>query len=109
MHLFYKGMDDKANEKQFAQLFNALEVRPSTLRFFNLGEKYLLAGKDALQVADVVFKTTTILSYIQDLPICKMTKVMAHEYCIDLLTRHASRVEIWEQSNGKWAVSKEVF
>lgn len=52
--------------------------------------------------------TSTVLKYLSDnLPSCVVTKPIAQEYFLQLLTKQSCKVEIWESIGSKWSLSKK--
>jgi DNA mismatch repair protein MSH2 len=65
-------------------------------------------GKDALFVAETVYKTSTVLKYYgsQIVPSCTLSKVAGYQLIRDLLLYRGYSVEIWELDQKKWVISK---
>ncbi|KXS20715.1 DNA mismatch repair protein [Gonapodya prolifera JEL478] len=102
---------DLGRDNYFASFFKGLPEKPSSssLRFFEKdnGKYYAFFGDDALHVANTVYKTTTALKYMGDLPYCTLSPVNALSHMRYLLTEKGYRVEVWSlEGSKKWRLSK---
>jgi DNA mismatch repair ATPase MutS len=82
------------------------------IRLFERKEDgYTVYGKDALFVAEWVYKTTTVLQYYGSnrFPICCISTLNARPLLGELLLQHHYCVEIWTVEGKKWMVSKKVI
>ncbi|KAI8619884.1 muts domain V-domain-containing protein [Chytriomyces sp. MP71] len=111
---------DKPGEHAFVVFFRRLdEADADTVRLFERagGDYYTAHGKDALFVAETVFKTSSVIKYwggdakSNGVPYVSISKLNSIALMRDLLLVKQKRVEIWENdgknsktfSLGKWA------
>lgn len=100
---------DKSAERLFINHFRSLDQDLKTIKIFDRNEYYSVHGKDALIVANQVYKTTTVLKYLgtdQQLETCTITKQIGNAFIRDLLTCQSMRVELFEQVAGRWTMTK---
>lgn len=101
---------DSKTEQGFCQYYNSLDPpqHPNTIRVFerSSGDYYSVHGQDAQYVSQLVYKTTTVLKYINRLPSCTMSQTVAHGFLRDALTTHQLRVEIYRQADQRWGLWK---
>ncbi|KAJ1733405.1 MSH2 protein, partial [Coemansia biformis] len=92
---------DTTAEQGFCGFFRSLEVRENTVRVFERanGDYYSVHGGDAEYVANVVYKTTTVIKYLgggaaSGLPSCTMSRIVAENFLRDALLKFQLRIEI---------------
>ncbi|KAJ2836276.1 MSH2 protein [Coemansia sp. 'formosensis'] len=105
---------DKSSEQGFCKFFNALAAQENTIRVFERsnGDYYSVHGADAEYIANVVYKTTTVLKYIGGSPTtglasCTMSRMVAENFLRDALLKYQLRVEIYapqDSKQGSWKV-----
>ncbi|KAI9654997.1 MAG: MutS-like protein [Trizodia sp. TS-e1964] len=101
------------DEGGFIKYFRSLESDdPGTIRIFDRGDWYTAHGEDAVFVARIVYKTTSVLRQLgkndhTGLPSVTMTITVYRNFLREVLFRLGKRVEIYE-SNGRmnWKISK---
>ncbi|KAJ3340369.1 MutS-like protein [Gonapodya sp. JEL0774] len=97
-------------DSSFVSFFKNLPEKPSScLRIFEKdnGKYYAFFGDDALHVANTVYKTTTALKFMGDLPYCTLSPVNAIAHMRSLLTEKGYRVEVWSlEGTKKWRLVK---
>ncbi|KAJ2245241.1 MSH2 protein, partial [Coemansia sp. RSA 455] len=111
---------DKSSEQGFCKFFSSLSAQENTIRVFERsnGDYYSVHGADAEYVANVVYKTTTVIKYIggsssTGLASCTMSRIVAENFLRDALLKYQLRVEIYapqdsgsKQGGGSWKVSR---
>ncbi|KAJ2479435.1 MSH2 protein, partial [Coemansia sp. RSA 2320] len=113
---------DKSSETGFCKFFSSLAAQENTIRVFERsnGDFYSVHGADAEYVANVVYKTTTVIKYIgggvsTGLPSCTMSRIVAENFLRDALVSYQLRVEIYapqdggsgsKLSGGNWKVAR---
>ncbi|KAJ2742168.1 MSH2 protein [Coemansia sp. BCRC 34301] len=110
---------DKSSEQGFCKFFGSLDAQENTIRVFERsnGDYYSVHGADADYVANVVYKTTTVIKYIggsssTGLPSCTMSRIVAENFLRDALLKYQLRVEIYAPQDsgtklgGNWKVSR---
>ncbi|KAJ2064072.1 MSH2 protein [Coemansia sp. S146] len=111
---------DKSSEQGFCKFFSSLAAQENTIRVFERsnGDYYSVHGADAEYVANVVYKTTTVIKYIggnssTGLASCTMSRIVAENFLRDALLNYQLRVEIYapqdsssKQGGGSWKVSR---
>ncbi|KAE8268372.1 hypothetical protein A4X09_0g3957 [Tilletia walkeri] len=125
--LMYEGAADREKpvldldvgaQSGFCAFFKSMpEARDGTVRLFDRGDFYSAHGKDAVLVANSVFKTQSVLKYLgssskeQGLPSCTLGHAAARAFLTEALTARQMRVEIWANGGGKrnnsWSISKQ--
>ncbi|KAJ2908188.1 MSH2 protein, partial [Coemansia aciculifera] len=106
-----------SSEVGFCKFFGSLAAQENTIRVFERsnGDYYSVHGGDAEYVANVVYKTTTVLKYIggsssTGLASCTMSRIVAENFLRDALLKYQLRVEIYAPSqdsgSGSWKVSR---
>ncbi|WFD43594.1 MSH2 protein [Malassezia psittaci] len=111
---------EAASELSFIAFFQGLPPSiPNTIRIFDRQDYYSVHGQDAIYVADLVFKTQSVLKYLGrkgtegGLPSCTLSASAAKSFLRDALTSKQLRVEIWAQldSSGRrintWQIAKQ--
>ncbi|KAJ2692729.1 MSH2 protein [Coemansia sp. RSA 1285] len=106
---------DRPTEQGFCRFVNSLPQQENTIRVFERsnGDYYSVHGADAEYVANVVYKTTTVLKYLggnasTGLPSCTMSRMVTENFLRDALLKYQLRVEIYAPLDGKqsnWKVS----
>ncbi|KAJ2162496.1 MSH2 protein [Coemansia sp. RSA 552] len=107
---------DSSAEQGFCGFFRSLPARDNTIRVFERsnGDYYSVHGADAEYVANVVYKTPTVLKHLggggaKPLPSCTMSRIVAENFLRDALLKYQLRVEILtphENSQSSWKVSR---
>ncbi|KAJ2555911.1 MSH2 protein, partial [Coemansia sp. RSA 1836] len=110
---------DKSSEQGFCKFFGSLAAQENTIRVFERsnGDYYSVHGVDAEYVANVVYKTTTVIKYIggsssTGLASCTMSRIVAENFLRDALLKYQLRVEIYAPQDsgnklgGNWKVSR---
>ncbi|KAJ2829598.1 MSH2 protein, partial [Coemansia erecta] len=107
---------DTSTEQSFCRFFRSLEARENTIRLFERsnGDYYSVHGSNAEYVANVVYKTTTVIKYLggsasTGLQSCTMSRVVAENFMRDALLKYQLRLEIMSQLEGKqgsWKVAR---
>ncbi|KAJ2753881.1 MSH2 protein [Coemansia pectinata] len=111
---------DKSSEQGFCKFFSSLAAQENTIRVFERsnGDYYSVHGADAEYVANVVYKTTTVIKYIggnssTGLASCTMSRIVAENFLRDALLNYQLRVEIYapqdsgsKQGGSSWKVSR---
>ncbi|KAJ1824509.1 MSH2 protein [Coemansia sp. RSA 2671] len=100
---------DKSSEQGFCKFYASLDAQENTIRVFERsnGDYYSVHGADAEYVANVVYKTTTVIKYIgggssTGLASCTMSRIVAENFLRDALLKYQLRVEIYApQDSGK--------
>ncbi|KAJ1722485.1 MSH2 protein [Coemansia erecta] len=102
---------DKTSEQGFLRFFGTLAAQENTIRLFERsnGDYYSVHGADAEHVAQVVYKTSTVLKHIggaKGLATCTMSRAVAEGFLRDALLGRSQRIEIFAQEGSGWKVSK---
>ncbi|KAJ1939301.1 MSH2 protein, partial [Linderina macrospora] len=102
---------DKSSEQGFCKFFATLEQKDNTIRLFERsnGDYYSVHGPDATYVANVVYKTPSVLKKLGgNLPSCTMSRVVAENFMRDALLNYQLRVEIYASQvrDGSWSIAK---
>ncbi|KAI9506275.1 MSH2 protein [Coemansia spiralis] len=107
---------DKSSEQGFCNFFRNLPSQENTVRVFERsnGDYYSVHGTDAEYVANVVYKTTTVIKYLggsasTGLPSCTMSRMVAENFLRDALLSYQLRVEIYaplDSRQSSWKVSR---
>ncbi|KAJ1920700.1 MSH2 protein [Mycoemilia scoparia] len=105
---------DNKSEQGFCSTFKALpEKDPNTIRVFERsgGEFYSVHGEDALYIANIFYKTTTVLKYLggpagsnKSLPSCTLSRTNAEIFLRDALLKYNLKIEIWFQDSDKKSI-----
>ncbi|KAJ2103533.1 MSH2 protein, partial [Coemansia sp. S142-1] len=89
---------DKSSEQGFCKFFSSLSAQENTIRVFERsnGDYYSVHGADAEYVANVVYKTTTVIKYIggsssTGLASCTMSRIVAENFLRDALLKYQLR------------------
>ncbi|KAK0548293.1 MSH2 protein [Tilletia horrida] len=109
---------DTGAQSGFCAFFKSMpEAQDGTVRLFDRGDFFSAHGKDAILVANAVFKTQSVLKYLgsnnkeKGLASCTLGHAAARAFLTDALTARQMRVEIWANGGGKrnnsWSISKQ--
>ncbi|KAJ1742373.1 MSH2 protein [Coemansia sp. RSA 1086] len=104
---------DTSSEQGFCRFFRSLEERENTIRLFERsnGDYYSVHGNDAEYIANVVYKTTSVIKYLggsSGLASCTMSRVIAENFMRDALLQYQLRIEIMSPLDSKQSSWKVV-
>ncbi|KAI8911820.1 DNA mismatch repair protein MutS [Gorgonomyces haynaldii] len=94
------------SDNQFVSFFKRLQ-ESNAIRVFDRQESFTVHGKDALFVADHVYKTSTVIKYhgSSSLETCSLNKLSLGSFFRDCL-KLGLHIEMWEQQDREWICTK---
>ena len=105
---------DAKRDDGFVSYFRRLPPAvPGTVRLFDRQDFYAVYGDDAVRVADIVFKTQSVVrqlgSKASPLASCTLNMASAKAFLRDALTARQLRIEIWAPTGDRqtWAVARQ--
>lgn len=105
---------DAKRDEGFVSYFRRLPPAvPGTVRLFDRQDFYAVYGNDAVRVADIVFKTQSVVrqlgSKASPLASCTLNMASAKAFLRDALTARQLRIEIWAPTGDRqtWAVARQ--
>lgn len=94
-------------DRDFSDFFRNLSVEHNILRVFDRNGFFSIHGDDAIQAANELYKTQSVIKELSNLPSLTMTKTVMERFLRDSL-RRGKHVEVWNgNARNGWQISKE--